>query len=97
MHTRQSVTRVVVVASQALRSDYDVVSPQTPNIDSIELERATRGPKSYARVQRCMTGGLWMPDSTAADAERSIGEYIENFYNVERLHSHRDYVSPIAI
>ena len=33
--------------------------------------------------------------STRRDAERSIGEYIEDFYNVERLHSHLDYVSPI--
>jgi putative transposase len=33
--------------------------------------------------------------STRCDAERSIGEYIEGFYNVERLHSHLDYVSPI--
>jgi putative transposase len=32
---------------------------------------------------------------TARAAERSIGDYIENFYNVERLHSHLDYVSPI--
>lgn len=32
---------------------------------------------------------------TRAAAERSIGEYIENFYNLERLHSHLDYVSPI--
>lgn len=32
--------------------------------------------------------------STAEAAERSIGEYIENFYNVERLHSHLDCVSP---
>jgi transposase InsO family protein len=28
-------------------------------------------------------------------AETSIGEYIDRFYNVERLHSHLDYVSPI--
>ena len=28
-------------------------------------------------------------------AETSIGDYIENFYNVERLHSTLDYVSPI--
>ena len=28
-------------------------------------------------------------------AETSIGDYIEGFYNVERLHSHLDYVSPI--
>jgi transposase InsO family protein len=28
-------------------------------------------------------------------AESSIGEYIEKFYNLERLHSHLDYVSPI--
>ena len=32
---------------------------------------------------------------TTAAAERSIREYIEKFYNVERLHSHLDYVSPI--
>ena len=32
---------------------------------------------------------------TREAAERSIGEYIDNFYNVERLHSHLDYVSPI--
>jgi putative transposase len=32
---------------------------------------------------------------SARAAERSIGDYIENFYNVERLHSHLDYVSPI--
>lgn len=32
---------------------------------------------------------------SAEAAERSIGDYIENFYNVERLHSHLDYVSPI--
>jgi putative transposase len=28
-------------------------------------------------------------------AEQSIGDYIDGFYNVERLHSHLDYVSPI--
>lgn len=32
---------------------------------------------------------------TRRHAEESIGEYIETFYNVERLHSHLDYVSPI--
>jgi putative transposase len=29
------------------------------------------------------------------DAKVSIGDYLESFYNVERLHSHLDYVSPI--
>lgn len=33
--------------------------------------------------------------ATPEAAERSIGEYIEQFYNLERLHSHLDYVSPI--
>jgi transposase InsO family protein len=33
------------------------------------------------------------PTRTAAEA--SIGAYIEDFYNVERLHSHLGYVSPI--
>jgi putative transposase len=33
--------------------------------------------------------------ATGRAAERSIGDYIDNFYNVERLHSHLDYVSPI--
>lgn len=33
--------------------------------------------------------------ASARAAERSIGDYIESFYNVERLHSHLDYVSPI--
>ena len=28
-------------------------------------------------------------------AERSIGDYIDNFYNVERRHSHLGYVNPI--
>jgi len=28
-------------------------------------------------------------------AEISIADYIENFYNAERLHSTLDYVSPI--
>src|SRR5690349_20528141 len=28
-------------------------------------------------------------------AETSIGDYIDGFYNAERLHSHLDYVSPI--
>lgn len=32
---------------------------------------------------------------TPLDAEKAIGDYIENFYNVERLHSHLGYVSPI--
>jgi hypothetical protein len=32
---------------------------------------------------------------TLLAAETSIGDYIENFYNVERLHSTLDYVSPI--
>jgi hypothetical protein len=32
---------------------------------------------------------------TRRSAEASIGEYIDAFYNVERLHSHLDYVSPI--
>ena len=29
------------------------------------------------------------------EAEASIGDYLESFYNVERMHSHLDYVSPI--
>ena len=29
------------------------------------------------------------------EAETSIGDYLESFYNVERMHSHLDYVSPI--
>jgi putative transposase len=32
---------------------------------------------------------------TRRAAETSIGDYIEGFYNVERLHSYLDYVSPI--
>jgi transposase InsO family protein len=32
---------------------------------------------------------------TRRAAEASIGDYIDSFYNVERLHSHLDYVSPI--
>jgi putative transposase len=32
---------------------------------------------------------------TREAAERSIADYIDSFYNVERLHSHLDYVSPI--
>ena len=32
---------------------------------------------------------------TRRAAETSIGDYIDGFYNVERLHSHLDYVSPI--
>jgi len=32
---------------------------------------------------------------TPSAAEVSIGDYIESFYNTERLHSHLDYVSPI--
>jgi transposase InsO family protein len=33
--------------------------------------------------------------ATRQAAEQSIGDYIDNFYNLERLHSHLDYVSPI--
>lgn len=33
--------------------------------------------------------------ATALAAEQSIGDYIERFYNVERLHSHLGYVSPL--
>ena len=33
--------------------------------------------------------------ATRADAVTSIGDYIERFYNVERRHSHLNYVSPI--
>jgi len=33
--------------------------------------------------------------STPSAAEVSIGDYIERYYNTERLHSHLDYVSPI--
>ena len=33
--------------------------------------------------------------ATRADALTSIGDYIESFYNVERRHSHLNYVSPI--
>jgi putative transposase len=32
---------------------------------------------------------------TKTSAESAVGRYIECFYNVERLHSHLDYVSPI--
>ena len=34
--------------------------------------------------------------ATRAAAAASIGDYIENFYNTERLHSFLDYVSPIT-
>lgn len=33
--------------------------------------------------------------ATERAAEQSVGDYIDNFYNVERLHSYLDYVSPI--
>jgi len=33
--------------------------------------------------------------ATRREAALSIGDYIESFYNTERLHSHLDYVSPI--
>ena len=33
--------------------------------------------------------------ATRSTAESSIGQYIDAFYNIERLHSHLDYVSPI--
>jgi len=33
--------------------------------------------------------------ASRAAAETSVREHIEKFYNVERLHSHLDYVSPI--
>ena len=33
--------------------------------------------------------------SSREAAEASIADYIDRFYNVERLHSHLDYVSPI--
>ena len=33
--------------------------------------------------------------ATRAEALRAIGDYIDNFYNVERRHSHLDYLSPI--
>jgi putative transposase len=33
--------------------------------------------------------------ATREAAERSLGDYIESFYNVERLHSFLDYVSPV--
>ena len=29
------------------------------------------------------------------EAKLSIGDYIDNFYNVERRHSHLDYLNPI--
>lgn len=32
---------------------------------------------------------------TRASADASVGDYIDNFYNVERRHSHLDYVNPI--
>jgi putative transposase len=32
---------------------------------------------------------------TRAAAIASIGDYIENFYNLTRRHSHLDYVSPL--
>ena len=31
----------------------------------------------------------------ARDRKRSIGDYIDNFYNVERRHSFLDYLNPI--
>lgn len=33
--------------------------------------------------------------TTREEAEMSIGAFIDRFYNVERLHSHLDYVSPL--
>ena len=33
--------------------------------------------------------------ATREEALRVIGDYIDNFYNVERRHSHLDYLSPI--
>jgi transposase InsO family protein len=34
---------------------------------------------------------------TRAAAVASIGEYIDDFYNLVRRHSHLDYVSPIEL
>ena len=47
----------------------------------------------FATARADVIDHAWYP--TRASAEFSIGEYIENFYNPERLHSHLDYVSPI--
>src|SRR5205823_12167738 len=47
----------------------------------------------FATARADVVDHAWYP--TRASAEFSIGEYIENFYNPERLHSHLDYVSPI--
>ena len=33
--------------------------------------------------------------ATRGAAERAIGDYIDNFYNIERRHSHLDYLNPI--
>jgi len=33
--------------------------------------------------------------ATRAEARRAIGEYIEDFYNVERRHSFNGYVNPV--
>ena len=47
----------------------------------------------FATLRAELVDHAWYP--TPAYAEHSIGEYIENFYNTERMHSHLDYVSPI--
>jgi transposase InsO family protein len=47
----------------------------------------------FATLRVEIVDDAWYP--TRGTAEYSIGEYIESFYNPERLHSHLDYVSPI--
>ena len=37
----------------------------------------------------------WEDYVTRAEAQRSIGEFIEQFYNRKRRHSTLDYVSPV--
>ena len=47
----------------------------------------------FATLRVELVDDAWYP--TRDTAKYSIGEYVENFYNPERLHSHLDYVSPI--
>ncbi len=60
------------------------------------MEGASRR-RSTRRLHRVDRRRIELPGTFTYDAaaEFSIGEYIENFYNPERLHSHLDYVTPI--
>lgn len=63
---------------------------------AVKLRRATRpvSESFFATLEKELLA--LQPLQSRSATRQHVADYIENYYNLIRLHSHLDYVSPIA-